>query len=324
MQKPKEKGVQTEQSGKMSHEAFREFVEKKTGSISGKVSVVAENILTGEAFAWNESAAFNPASTIKLPILCAAYHWAQKGQLDLNGHIALKASDKAGGFGILSELGEGLQLTLRDLMKLMIVISDNTATNMVIEAVGIGRIKTFLEEHGLGEIRAERKMFDYDAIKKGFNNVVTGRSLAKNLKGLARGTLLAPEYCKEALDILLRQQCNNKMPAKIIDCRDLLTRQGPINNPAASSGVCCLGKVSDSGFNTQDSAASRGVLNPSQTIKIAHKTGEMQGVEHDIGIVYTPRSEFLFVFLAEDVNNKAAIELVQDLTQDFVNYFDQL
>ena len=278
-----EKTVQTGQDNKMSHETFKEIVGKKLNGISGKISVVAENLMTGEFFAWNENMTFNPASTIKLPILCAAYYWAEKGQLNLDERIVLKDSDKVGGFGVVSEFAEGLQPTLRDLMKLMIVISDNTATNMVIEAVGFDRIKIFLEEKGLGEIRAERKMYDYDAIKRGFNNVVKARDLAKNLKGLAKGTLLAPEYCEEAIGIMLRQQCKNKIPLKVAAGWDPIARQGPI--------------------------------------KIAHKTGEVQGVEHDIGIIYTPCCEFLFVFLSEEINSKAAIGLVSDLAQDFVNYF---
>lgn len=268
----------------MDHNAFEKEIQGLIDSFSGVAAVAAEDLDTKEAFAWNEDRIITPASTIKLPVLCAAYYWAERGEVDLDSRIPIKAADRVGGNGVLYELAEGLAPTLRDLMTLMIVISDNMATNLVMEAVGTDRIKVFLEASGLGEIRAERKMLDPAGMKAGLVNCVTAGGLGRLLRGLAEETLLSPEHCREALDILLRQQCNNKMPVKVIDRWDLVFKKNEI--------------------------------------KIAHKTGDMPGIEHDIGIVFTPRSKFVLVLLTEEGDNEAAIELVQELARRFVDYYD--
>lgn len=271
----------------MNHDSFAEVLEKKARQFDGHLSIVSENLDTGERFALNENRIVTPASTIKLPILCAAYYWAEQGAVNLDDRIAITAEDRVGGNGVLFEFAEGLRPTLRDLMVLMIVISDNMATNMVMTAVGAHRIKAFLEAKGLlGPIRAERKMLDPVGMKQGLVNCVTADALAAILKGLANETLLSPDHCREALGILLRQQCNNKMPVKVIDRWDLI-------------------------FKKND-------------VKIAHKTGDMPGIEHDIGIVYTPSNKFVLVLLTEEGDNEQAIELVSDLTKDFVDYYDSL
>ena len=84
--------------------------------------------------------------------------------VSLDQRIAVREKDRVGGNGLLFEFGEGLEPTLLDLMTIMIVISDNMATNLVMEAVGIDRIREFLELSGLGVIRAERKMLDPEAV----------------------------------------------------------------------------------------------------------------------------------------------------------------
>ncbi len=267
----------------MEREELCRIIERRMQALPGKIAVVARNPDTGEEFAWNGDQLFTPASTIKLPILCAAYYWAEKGVLSLEGRIMVREKDRVGGNGVLFEFAEGLEPKLRDLMTLMIVVSDNMATNLVMEAVGTERIKGFLEKKGLGVIRAERKMLDPQGMKKGLVNCVTAGALAEILEGLARETLLDPEDCRDAVNILLRQQCNNKMPVKVIDRWDLIFKRNEV--------------------------------------KIAHKTGDMPGIEHDIGIVYLPRTKFVLVCLTEDVENEKAIGFISEVTGDFVEYF---
>lgn len=267
----------------MERSQFIRLIEAKLAALPGKTALVARNLDTGESFAWREEEIFTPASTIKLPILCAAYYWARQGVVSLDQRIAVREKDRVGGNGLLFEFGEGLEPTLLDLMTIMIVISDNMATNLVMEAVGIDRIREFLELSGLGVIRAERKMLDPEGLKRGLVNCVTARALADILEGLAKGALLDPEDCRGAVEILLRQQCNNKMPTLVIDRWDLIFKRNKI--------------------------------------RIAHKTGDMPGIEHDVGIVFLPDSRFVLVCLTEEVDNEKAIEWIAGITKDFVEYF---
>lgn len=270
----------------MTHAEMQKKIVRRIACFAGDASLVAWNLNSGERFDWQEERIVNPASTIKLPILCAAYYWAERGELDLDRRLCLKKSDFVPGNGVLCEFAEGLNLTLRDAMHLMIVISDNTATNLVIETVGLERIKAFLAAKGLAEMVVGRKMFDTVSEKAGINNYLNARTLALVLQGLENRTLLAPHFCDEALDILLRQQCNNKIPAKIVERWDLAFAES--------------------------------------AIKIAHKTGEMPSIEHDAGIIYLPSSEkFVLVVLTENGKNEDAVELISDLALDFTMYFQR-
>lgn len=259
-------------------------IENRIATANGTISIVAKNLDSLESFAWNENIVFySPASTIKLPILCAAYYWARKGVISLDQKVTVHEKDRVGGCGVLFEFDEGLTPTLHDLMRIMIVVSDNMATNLVMETVGKNRIQQFLVETGLDAIRAERKMLDPEGMRLGQINCVTARALAEILEGLANHTLLDPQDCEDAIEILLRQQINTKLPAKVIERWDLV-------------------------FNRS-------------TIRIAHKTGDMPEVEHDIGIIFMPNTKFVLAVLTENIDNDLAIEFISDTAKDFVDYF---
>lgn len=268
----------------MQRTELENLVAGKISELKGKVSIYAKNLISQEVFGWNEDeVVMSPASTIKLPILCAAYAAAKKGNVSLGQRVPLLNKDRVGGNGILTELAEGLQPTLHDLMTLMIIISDNMATNLVMETVGTECIQAFLEEKQLNVIRAERKMLDPVGMSKGLVNCVTARSLGLILEGLDNKTLLEPADCEDAISILLRQQYNTKMPSKVIDRWDLIFKKADI--------------------------------------QIAHKTGDMPETEHDIGIVYMPKTKFVLAVLTEKVNNAEAIEFIGAITREFVQYF---
>ncbi len=88
-----------------------------------------------------------------------AWHQAAEGRLPMDTRIALRNADKVGGSGVLRGLGEGMSLSVADVIHLMIVLSDNTATNMLIERLGTARINTRLESYGLSETKLFRPTF---------------------------------------------------------------------------------------------------------------------------------------------------------------------
>lgn len=103
---------------------------------SGRVGIAAHHLGTGEEVHLDSDAVLPTASVIKLPLLVELYRRANSGTADLNRRISLTAADIRGGSGILKELEPGLNLTVRDAARLMIVLSDNTATNLVIDHLG--------------------------------------------------------------------------------------------------------------------------------------------------------------------------------------------
>ena len=101
----------------MEREEFWARIRKQIAGFDGEVALAAENLNSGERFDWQSERLFPPASTIKLPILCAAYYWARRGGTPLNTRIPVKAADRVGGNGVLAEFDEGLMPTLHDLMR---------------------------------------------------------------------------------------------------------------------------------------------------------------------------------------------------------------
>ena len=105
----------------------------------GKVAVSVKHLETGQSFAYHETEVMPTASLIKLPLMVETYRQAAAKKVDLNATLVLRESDKVPGSGILtSHFTAGARLTLRDAVRLMIAFSDNTATNLVLDAVGIG------------------------------------------------------------------------------------------------------------------------------------------------------------------------------------------
>ncbi|WP_223838952.1 serine hydrolase [Saccharopolyspora pogona] len=149
------------------------------------------------------------ASTIKVLIMIAALRAVQEGRIELDEYVELPA-ERVGGFGILRELPSVARISLRDLITLMIVISDNAATNAVIDAVGFEAIRDCAADLGCTATRVERRLMDPNAHGR---NETTALDQARVLDALARGAALPPELTEHALEVLSKQQVRDRLPA---------------------------------------------------------------------------------------------------------------
>jgi N-acetylated-alpha-linked acidic dipeptidase len=125
---------------------------------NGRVSLFAKNLDTGAVYGREPDAPVRTASTIKLPILVEAFAEVAEGKARWDEELVLTAESKVEGAGILPEMDPGLRLTLRDAVRLMITISDNTATNLVLDRFGADAVNARMEALGLGETRSLRKI----------------------------------------------------------------------------------------------------------------------------------------------------------------------
>jgi beta-lactamase class A len=131
---------------------------------SGQLAVSAVDLSTGERVDWRPDVVLPTASVIKEPILLALLRAAEAGQVDLDARVTLRAEERVGGSGVLKVFGGGLQPTVRDVATLMIAVSDNTATNMVLDQLGgIDPVNTAMAELGLHSIRLHNAV-DFDLI----------------------------------------------------------------------------------------------------------------------------------------------------------------
>jgi len=156
------------------------------------------------------------ASTIKVPILVTALERVADGRSNLADLVPIRA-DRVGGSGALSLLPSVSELPLIEMLRLMIALSDNDATNAVIDLVGLTAVEQTCGRLGLGETHLRRLLMDFEASDAGIDNVTCARDLAGLMFSLRVGQALPPAETGVALDILAEQQFLDGLPAWLPD-----------------------------------------------------------------------------------------------------------
>jgi beta-lactamase class A len=180
--------------------AFQRFSDGSTKFTTGSSSYIL-----------NAGKTMRAASLIKIPILTCALEKVTRGELDLTQRHVLKMDEVAGGAGILHTLQDGLQLTLHDLLTFMIIVSDNTATNMVIDLCGQDAINAYCQNLGLmqtkliGKLQLPENKWN-EAQRRGERNSTCAADMLGLLVRLEQRELLPDDLTKVAIDILKRQQ----------------------------------------------------------------------------------------------------------------------
>jgi beta-lactamase class A len=186
-------------------------LEALLAGLQGVAGVVLHDLETGQEAVHNPNEVFVAASLIKLPVLYHFFLECTAGRLDPDEPYRLSAEAMVPGFGVLRSLQPGAVLRLRDLASLMIVISDNTATNALIDRLGIGPINTTIQVLGLQQTSLQRKLYDHSDPNK--NNFTSPRDMCTFYQWIAVNRQLAPLYYAEMLQSLFGQQCRNKLPS---------------------------------------------------------------------------------------------------------------
>ena len=267
-------------SGVMS--AIQDF----TGQTEGIVGVAAKHLETGECICHNADTAFFTASTLKVPLLVELYRQVDAGVIDVNQRIDLTDALRVPGSGVLKELAGGLRPTVHDLAMLMIIISDNTATDILYNRVGGSSINKTMRQLGLTHthipmtcrellysitgLEVENPAHTYqlasDRLKKrefvlegdGFSeeksDVSSPNDMCRLLELIYDGTILSPQSREAVLDILKCQQLSTVIPH---------------------------------------------ALPPGTTV--AHKTGSYHSVRCDVGIVFSPTGPYTVAIMAKQI-----------------------
>lgn len=182
---------------------LEEKIKDAVKGLEGTWSIIIHDLKSGEKIFVNEGQVYPSASIIKLWILWKLYKEAEKGNINLDKEIILKEEHKTGGFGILQDLHAGLNLSIRDLAILMIILSDNTATNMLIDYLGMDAINQEIKELGMENTILQRRMMDLEAKAKGLDNYTSVMDTYYILKLIAEGSEISSEYREEMIKILL-------------------------------------------------------------------------------------------------------------------------
>ena len=236
-------------------DAMRKYMEQELSGVPGKIGCYYRNLVTGETFGYHEDEPMMAASVIKLFVMTEAFARIEEGSLPADKMITVKPEDRVPSCGALTYLHDGIEVTVMDLITLMIILSDNTATNVLIDLLGQDSINSRIRSLGFERTILQRKMFEYEKAARGFQNYVTAREVGILLERMYRGTLISPRASARMIEIMKNQQLNHKIPYFI----------EPMEHAP----------------------------------EIAHKTGEDDGITHDVGIVFA-ENPFVICFCGNE------------------------
>jgi beta-lactamase class A len=171
--------------------------------LDGVMGIAIEDLMTGDHYFLHENEVFAQASSIKITVLANLYLQAQQGKLKLTDLYTVQSTDLVPDSDIMNGLTPGVtRVTLRDLATMMVAVSDNSATNVLIEKVGMQNVNAMLDSLGLSHTRLRRKMMDLDAAKQGRENISTPREMMQLLDAIYHGKVLNKESTADFFKIL--------------------------------------------------------------------------------------------------------------------------
>ncbi len=232
-------------------------IQKELDQVPGKTGFYYKDLITGESFGCREDVPMMAASVIKLFIMTEAFAQIRSGRISADQMLEVHRKDCVPSCGALTYLHDGIQVTVMDLITLMIILSDNTATNVLIDLLGQDQINGRIRQLGFENTILQRKMYEIEKSSRGIQNYITAREVGDLLERMYRGTLIGEEESAKMLEIMKNQQLNHKIPYFIEPEED--------------------------------------------APEIAHKTGEDDGITHDVGIIFSERP-FLVCFCGNETS----------------------
>ena len=228
-------------------------IEASLDALNAKTSFYAKHLPSGREIAIRADEPMNALSVIKIPIMVLAYRDADAGALDLEERYQIQPEDMRRGSGLLQSFATGIEPTYRDIITQMIITSDNTATDVVIKRLGLGRVNTMLEELGFEQTRlrattgelfravleladsssaslSDREVFesgfpsDPEAAVRSFGfegdstqwlGRITARESSHMLEAIEEGEWASPESSDEMIGILRRQFYSSRLPQQL-------------------------------------------------------------------------------------------------------------
>jgi beta-lactamase class A len=240
-------------------------LDKMVASYHGKVALYAKNLTSGETVAIDPNTAVQTASVIKLPLMLQAFEQVKAGKLSLSQPVTLTKDNQVIGSGVLQFMDPGLQLTLKDTITFMMILSDNTATNMVIDAAGLKPTNEMLARMGMKNTYFYKKVFKPtteqmppDQKKFGLGKT-TAEEMAAVLESIYRCDMGDRALCLQMITIMRNQQYQGMIPR-------YLQRKDATESLSA----------------------------------IADKVGELDDVRNDVALVYTVRGPVIISVFTYD------------------------
>jgi beta-lactamase class A len=211
----------------------------------GQVAVAVKHLVTGESYYLNADAVMPTASLIKVAVMIETYQQAAEGKLKLSDRVTLREEDKVPGSGLLTyHFSDGATFSVRDAVNLMMSVSDNTATNLVLDKVGVASVNRRMEEWGLKETRINAKVFrgsttsvDPERSKRFGLGSTTAREMAKLMEELQTGERFRPALKQCMLGHLRKNEDAKKFPRLLPPGTAMAHKDGSVNDARTDAGI---------------------------------------------------------------------------------------
>ena len=220
---------------------WKKKIEKIISQVEGNVCINFYDLNKNNGFSVNGDKKVLSASMIKLLILAELMKKIFENKFSLSDTVMMANFMKIGGDGVLKELNSGHHFTLKELTTLMIIVSDNQATNILIDFLGMENINLLGKELRLKETFLGRKMMDAEARKKGYDNYTCADDISLLLKLIYQEKLINKEASQLMLDILLRQQQGERLQRYLPSDIKIAHKCGDLDNLENDGGIIWLG-----------------------------------------------------------------------------------
>ena len=212
-------------------------VQEVDRSLNGVMGVAILDLTDGRTMLLHADEVFPQASSIKITVLAELYRQAQSGKLKLTDVYTVDKADMVPDSDIMGGLTPGVtRITLRDLATMMVAVSDNAATNVLIDRVGMENVNAMLSSMGLKNTRLRRKMMDINAAKQGRENVSTPREMMTLLEAVYRGKIVNAELTKDLIAVLATHK-DSAIRKAIPDTVVSADKPGELEAVRADSGI---------------------------------------------------------------------------------------
>jgi beta-lactamase class A len=217
--------------------SFGAALRQRTRRFNGKVGYIIKDFRSGEIVESNPNSVFPSASLIKLPIMVAAFQAVQEGRVSLNMPITMRLQDMRGGSGVLKRARPGSIFTLRELIEYMIIHSDNTATELVLQQIGIDYVQATFNKLGLQDTEIHPEGFRLTARRIADDNRTSPRDMAFLLEKIYQRKSVSAEASDQMMDILKHQKLRDRLPRYIPTGWEIAHKTGLLRRACHDVGI---------------------------------------------------------------------------------------
>ncbi|HKN35973.1 MAG TPA: serine hydrolase [Terriglobales bacterium] len=206
-------------------------------NLDGVLGLAILDLTSRQKFLLHADDVFPQASSIKIAVLAELYRQAQQGRLRLADSYTVQASDLVPDSDIMGGLTPGVtRITNRDLATMMVAVSDNSATNVLIDRVGMENVNALMDSLGLSHTRLRRKMMDVKAAGEGRENISTSREMMTLLEAIYQGKVLNKEMTDDFLKMLSTHK-ESFIPRDLPDDVRIANKPGELEAVRNDSGI---------------------------------------------------------------------------------------